>query len=405
MDARTANTYKAFAESCRLVASSQSLYEAIGRCMRVCVERLSASITVLWSFDESTGMLRPIRWIAPYEFTSVWCPCEGNDVGEAYATGKAVRALAAPSVTQPLFQSEYADVVVGSSLCVPLEVRDSETCVLQLMSLGEDGPITDEECDIVEMMTMLACMTKGGDECSWRAREPTRAIMRARGITREYKSGDSVVQVLGGVNLDVNEGEFLVLLGESGCGKSTLLDILGGMDDPTTGSLVFDGQEHFGVREHDLAVYRRDQVGFVFQSYNLIPNLRIRQNLDLIGELASDPMPTQEALELVGLADRANNRPYQLSGGQQQRVSIARALIKRPRVIFADEPTAALDYETSVGVLEAIDRVVATGTTLVMVTHNEEICRMAHRVVRIRGGLVYEVFVNAERAQASDLEW
>ena len=160
-----------------------------------------------------------------------------------------------------------------------------------------------------------------------------------------------------------------------------------------------------GRQQKKLTEYRRDNIGFIFQSYNLMPNLTAVQNLDLIGELVDDPMDADEALEIVKLSDRKRSYPSQLSGGQQQRVSIARALVKNPKVILADEPTAALDYATSIEVLSTLEEVIAQGTTLVMVTHNEEIARMANRVVRLRGGQLHEVTVNRHPVHATDLVW
>ena len=230
-------------------------------------------------------------------------------------------------------------------------------------------------------------------------------VISLKDICREFKNGDVITKVLKGVNLDIYKGEFLTLLGESGCGKSTLLNIIGGMDQATTGSFTYMGEDFSHATQEQLTDYRRNNVGFIFQGYNLMPNLNAIQNLNLIGELVEDPMDSSEALELVGLSERKNNYPSQLSGGQQQRVSIARALVKKPKLILADEPTAALDYATSIEVLSVMERIVESGATLVMVTHNEEISRMADRVVHMRDGRMYEVTVNRHRAHATDLVW
>ena len=252
---------------------------------------------------------------------------------------------------------------------------------------------------------MLVAMAIAESELSAPAWEPGNVIMRVRDVTRSFVNGDVETQVLKGVNLDVYEGEFLVLLGESGCGKSTLLNIIGGMDHPTSGSFEVFGHEFANADQATLTEYRRNNIGFIFQSYNLMPNLNARQNLELIASLVSDPMPADEALDIVNLGERKTNYPSQMSGGQQQRVSIARALTKRPKIILADEPTAALDYQTSIEVLEVMEKIVGEGTTMIMVTHNEEICRMADRVVRMRGGRMSEVTVNRRKAHATDLVW
>lgn len=235
--------------------------------------------------------------------------------------------------------------------------------------------------------------------------ENRKPILSVKDIKKDFKNGEIVTKVLKGINFDVFEGEFLCILGESGCGKSTLLNIIGGMESPTSGSFYFKGKDYSKSNEKELTIYRRDNIGFIFQSFNLMPNLTAKQNLDLIGELAKNPLNSLETLKLVKLEDKANNYPSELSGGQQQRVSIARALIKNPAIIMADEPTASLDYETSIEVLEALENVVANGTTLIMVTHNEEVSKMANRILRIRDGKVYEITVNNKPASAKDLVW
>ncbi|MBQ0037099.1 MAG: ABC transporter ATP-binding protein [Clostridiales bacterium] len=229
--------------------------------------------------------------------------------------------------------------------------------------------------------------------------------MSAKEIRKSFFSGGSISEVLKGVNIDIFDGELLCLQGESGCGKSTFLNIVGGLLNADSGSLTFMGNEITEMSEKELTEYRRDYIGFVFQSYNLMPNLTAKQNLDLIAELVKEPMDTDEALELVGMREKAGSYPSQLSGGQQQRISIARALVKKPKLIFADEPTAALDYKTSIEILTVFERIKETGTTILMVTHNEEITHMADRVIRFRDGRTYEVIVNHKPAKAYELKW
>lgn len=184
-----------------------------------------------------------------------------------------------------------------------------------------------------------------------------------------------------------------------------MLNIIGGMDQLTTGTFLFDNEDYSHADDTALTLYRRNAVGFIFQAYNLMPTLTAEENLNFIGELCDDPMDAKQALESVGLLQRKDNYPSQMSGGQQQRVSIARALMKKPRVILADEPTAALDYETSIEVLTVLEGVIKAGTTMLMVTHNEEIAKMANRVIRMKGGVVAEVIVNRHPASAKELVW
>ena len=230
-------------------------------------------------------------------------------------------------------------------------------------------------------------------------------ILSLRKVIKEFKNGDTISRVLKGIDLDVYEGELLVVLGESGCGKSTMLNIIGGMDHLTDGEFRFRGEDYSHAPEDVLTEYRRQHIGFIFQSYNLMPNLTALQNLQFIAELKEDSGDPEEALEWVGLSSRRNSYPSQMSGGQQQRVSIARALVKRPGLILADEPTAALDYTTGIEVLTLIEKVVSGGTSIVMVTHNEEITRMADRVIRMRGGYIDEVMVNRHPVKAAELVW
>ena len=234
-------------------------------------------------------------------------------------------------------------------------------------------------------------------------REP---VFVARQITKVYPMGEVTVQALRGVDFALAAGEFVVLLGPSGSGKSTLLNILGGLDVPTSGEVVYRDHNLTTAGEAALTEYRRDHVGFVFQFYNLIPSLTARENVALVTEIAPDPMTPEEALALVGLTGRLDHFPAQLSGGEQQRVAIARAIAKRPDVLLCDEPTGALDITTGVVVLEAIARVNQDlGTATVVITHNAAIAGMADRVVRLADGQVVSETRNSTRVSARELSW
>jgi putative ABC transport system ATP-binding protein len=218
--------------------------------------------------------------------------------------------------------------------------------------------------------------------------------------------GEVTVHALRGLDLDILEGEFLVLLGPSGSGKSTLLNIIGGMDTPTSGSVELRGADIGGYSERQLTAYRREHVGFIFQFFNLIPTLTARENVQLAAEVAAAPLPVDETLQMVGLLERADHFPGQLSGGEQQRVAIARAVCKNPEVILGDEPTGALDYETGKLVLEALrDAHRRSGKTVVVVTHNVAIAAMADRAVHLRSGLITEIAANPSPAEPKDLRW
>lgn len=231
-------------------------------------------------------------------------------------------------------------------------------------------------------------------------------VFTARGITKVYPMGELEVHALRGVDFDLFPGEFVVLLGPSGSGKSTLLNILGGLDIPTAGSVVYQDHDLTTAGEAALTEYRREHVGFVFQFYNLIPSLTARENVALVTEITEHPMTPEAALALVGLGHRLDHFPAQLSGGEQQRVAIARAIAKRPDVLLCDEPTGALDITTGVVVLEAIERVNRElGTATVVITHNAAIAAMAHRVVRLADGNIAGVSRNESRRPAREIQW
>ncbi|MDQ1812336.1 ABC transporter ATP-binding protein [Massilia sp. CCM 9210] len=231
-------------------------------------------------------------------------------------------------------------------------------------------------------------------------------VFRIRGLSKTYGSGELAVRALREVDLDVARGEFIVLLGASGSGKSTLLNILGGLDTATSGQVLFGEQDLSAAGEAALTAYRRRHVGFVFQFYNLIPSLTVFENVSLVTDIASDPMPVDQAIAMVGLAARSDHFPAQLSGGEQQRVAIARAIVKRPDLLLCDEPTGALDYATGKLVLDVIARInKELGTTAIVITHNAAIAGMADRVIKLGDGRIQSVEANAHKLSPSELAW
>jgi putative ABC transport system ATP-binding protein len=231
-------------------------------------------------------------------------------------------------------------------------------------------------------------------------------VFRARGLSKTYGEGETQVRALRDVDLDIRRGEFVVLLGPSGSGKSTLLNILGGLDVPTAGELSFADHVLSGADEAELTRYRREHVGFVFQFYNLIPSLTVRENIALVTDIAAHPMSIDEAIDLVGLTPRRNHFPAQLSGGEQQRVAIARAIVKRPDVLLCDEPTGALDYQTGKLVLEVIAHINREiGTTAAVITHNAAIAGMADRVLYLGDGRIQRIVANEHKLAVAELSW
>ncbi|MCS4503276.1 putative ABC transporter ATP-binding protein [wastewater metagenome] len=246
-------------------------------------------------------------------------------------------------------------------------------------------------------------MPQGGNNAPT---EQGEAVFRTESVTKTYRVGEIDVVALRGVTTQLYAGEFAVILGASGSGKSTLLNILGGLDVPSGGRVLYRGRDITHAGERELTAYRRHHVGFVFQFYNLIPSLTARENVQVVTEIADDPMPAEDALALVGLSARLHHFPAQLSGGEQQRVAIARAVAKRPAVLLCDEPTGALDSQTGIRVLEVLLRAnEEVGATTAVITHNAVIAGIADRVVHMSDGRITGVEVNAERRPLESLSW
>ena len=225
-------------------------------------------------------------------------------------------------------------------------------------------------------------------------------------VYKRYKMGEVIITAANGVTFNVEKGEFAIVVGSSGAGKTTVLNILGGIDKSDGGSFYVDGKEISSLSEKELIAYRRHDIGFVFQFYNLVPNLTAMENVELSSQICDNPMPVEEALKAVGLEDRMDNFPSQLSGGEQQRVSIARALAKRPKLLLCDEPTGALDYNTGKKVLKLLqDTCKKEGMTVVLITHNSMITPMADRVIRMRNSKVESIEINDNPLPVDEIEW
>ena len=231
-------------------------------------------------------------------------------------------------------------------------------------------------------------------------------FLEIKQIKKSFGMGDSRIEVLKGIDLEIERGEFCVLLGPSGSGKSTLLNIIGGIDGADSGSITIDGERIEDMTEKKLSLYRRKHLGYIFQMYNLIPNLTVRENIEVGAYLSDSPLDIDDLLHTLGLYEHRHKLPNQLSGGQQQRVSIGRAIVKNPDILLCDEPTGALDYNTSKEILKLIEDVnVKYGNTVIMVTHNEAIRHMADHVIKLRDGAVRHNDINEHKISAADLEW
>lgn len=413
MTPETLRQFKTIGEIQACIAKADNLTQALREGLSIIARNCQARAAVIWRADQPADdgpqttphELRPDFWIGPEDLTSCVHLAGEDAVGRVFTSQRAELRLDFAADPDEGTQADFPNTPIVSMICVPLSTASDELGCIQVIN-KEDGTLwTQEDADTVEIFAMSAAMALEDSDLLQAPWKPGETIIEARGITREFQNGDKITRVLKGVNLNVYDGEFVVVLGESGCGKSTFLNIIGGMDRATGGTFTFQGKEMSTATDAELTAYRRDNIGFIFQSYNLMPNLTALQNLRLIAELVENPMNCEQVLDLVGLSDRKHSYPSQLSGGQQQRVSIARALVKNPKIIFADEPTAALDYVTSIEVLQTMERIVAEGTSLIMVTHNEEITRMADRVVRMRNGRIHEVTVNRHPVHATELVW
>ncbi|MBP3325235.1 MAG: ATP-binding cassette domain-containing protein [Coprococcus sp.] len=394
-------------EITRLLQEAESLEEALRISLGMVVKSVGAEAGTIWFYNkEGDGRIHPSFWIGGADLTGLSLSAGEGIAGAVVEEGKTtvVKDCQKDARWADRFDKKTG-FVTKSMICVPLINKYEVIGCIQIINKKDGSLYDDADVELAENLAMLTAIAVDANGLNLGFAEEKQIVLSLRDITKTFGKDETKVQVLRGVNLDIREGEFLVILGESGCGKSTLLNIIGGMDRPTSGSVIFEGKDYANASEEALTAFRRNAVGFIFQAYNLMPTLTAEENLDFIGELSDNSMTAEEALESVGLLEKRKNYPAQMSGGQQQRVSIARALVKRPRLILADEPTAALDYETSIEVLTVLEEVIKAGTTLLMVTHNEEIAKMANRVIRMQGGVVAEVTMNNHPASAKELVW
>ena len=384
-----------------------SLEEALSGSLEIIVKVLNSQSGIIWFLDEKTERLVPIYHIGPSDISGVTVDNDMSIEGLVTKTGKSVRIEDASKDER--FEGTVFDengFVTKTMLCVPLNDTKKTVGCVQIINKKDGSLYDEEELELCERMAALAAITIDEKGLIVSAEEERKVLISLRNIIKEYPSGDGVLRVLKGINLDIYENEFVVVLGESGCGKSTMMNIVGGMDFATDGELIIDGKDFSHPSDEELTRYRREYVGFIFQAYNLMPNLTALENIQFIAEIAKDPADPQEALNMVGLGEKGMNFPAQMSGGQQQRVSIARALVKNPRLILADEPTAALDFQTGQEVLVVMEKIVKErGTTVVMITHNAEIAKMADRVIKLRSGKIASVKRNLHPLPAAEIEW
>ena len=385
----------------------ESLDDALSGSLEIIVNTLNSEAGAIWLLDPKTDRLSPLFHMGPADVSNITVENGLGIEGIVTKTGKSV--MVADAASDARFDGTVFDdngLVTKTMICVPLNnLHDVIGCV-QIVNKKDGSLYDEEELQLCERMAALAAITIDEKGLIVDLGEQKEVLATLKNVTKEFPSGDGVLKVLKGINLDIYKNEFVVVLGESGCGKSTMMNIVGGMDFLTDGTLTIEGKDFSHPTDAELTKYRREYIGFIFQAYNLMPNLTALENVQFIAELVKDPMDAAEAIDKVGLSARANNYPGQMSGGQQQRVSIARAIVKKPKLILADEPTAALDYTTSIEVLSVIEDIVKNqGATVMMVTHNVEIAKMADRVVKVRGGRIASIKKNLHPVHAEELVW
>ena len=384
-----------------------NLETALAGSLNILTRALRCEAGAIWLLDRKTDRLVPMFQVGPVDLSNVSIEM-GTNV-ESYVTRTGESVLLTKKEEDDRFTGSFFDengLPVRGMVCVPLNKLDEIVGCLQLVNKKDGTAFTDHEIQLCKRTAALAALTIGEKGLEVNAGEKKDVLISLRGVIKEFPSGDGVNRVLKGIDLDIYRGEFLVILGESGCGKSTLVNIIGGMDNLTDGKLLIEGKDFSHPTDAQLTRFRREYMGFVFQSYFLMPNLTARENVQFIADIAPASLSADEALAKVGLSERADYYPAALSGGQQQRVAIARSFVKRPHVIFADEPTAALDYQTSIEVLSVFEEIMKDrDTTVVMITHNPEIAKMANRVIKLQNGRIASIKVNLKPLHATELVW
>lgn len=384
-----------------------SLENALSSSLNRTVNFIGAETGIIWYYNKNgDNRIYPSYWVGSVDLTGISLAYDEGIAGKVIRNGEPIVINNCQNNSH--WVSRFDDstgFVTKSMICVPLINKHNVIGCMQIINKKNGTLYTDADINHASSLAELIAFAVDIRGLNLGFFSPRKPLLSLRNITKYFGSGENLTKALRGVDFDVYEGECLVVLGKSGCGKSTLLNIIGGMDRPTAGSFVYDGIDLSKADEKKLTEYRRYSLGFIFQAYNLINTLTVKENLDFIAGLSKSPIPIAEALEMVGLTEKANKYPTQLSGGQQQRVAIACVLSKNPRLILADEPTAALDYATSIDILALLQKAVQNGTTLIIVTHNEEIARMANRVIHIQDGVVSKETVNKHPTAANELVW
>ena len=385
---------------------SGQVEDGLSNALTILAQTVKCENGFIWLHDEKDDRLYVVAASGRTDVTGISVGINQGILGRVFHEGSIITIDdCATDMRFKADEDEETGFRTRNMLCLPLRVEATVFGCLQLIN-KEEGTFTDQDIMLCGNVSALSALDLEDKGYQLHFETDRKVIISLQGVKKMFPSGDSMITILKGIDLDIYEGEFLVILGESGCGKTTMLNIIGGMDSLSEGTLTVDGKDFSHPSDKELTIYRRDFIGFIFQSYNLMPNLSAQENLEFVAENCENPFSPEEALKLVGMDQRAGHFPAQMSGGQQQRVSIARALVKNPRVILADEPTAALDFQTGQEVLKIVEDIVRNQKkTVVMITHNAEIAKMADRVIKLRSGQITSVRVNMRPLKAEEIIW
>ena len=382
------------------------LEDALPGSLEIIYNTLNSEAGAIWLLDKSTDRLSPLFHIGPADVSNITVENGQGIEGVVTKTGRSIMVQDAPN--DPRFDGTAFDengLTAKTMLCVPLNNLHEVIGCVQLVNKKDGGAYEEEDLQLCEHMASLAAMTIEEKGLLVDLSEKKEVLAVLRDVTKEFPSGGGVLKVLKGINLEIYKNEFVIILGESGCGKTTMMNIVGGMDFLTSGELTIEGKDFSHPSDDELTKYRRDYIGYIFQFFNLLPDLNVRDNIRVAEKLTDKPMEYGMLLDQLGLAGIERKYPNQLSGGQQQRVAIARALVKNPRLLLCDEPTGALDSATAKDTLILLEKInAAFGTTILMVTHNQVIPQMMRQNFAMKDGRIIENRVNEHPVPASALE-
>ncbi len=390
-----------------LLQGADSLETALRTSLEEVVKAVDAEAGTIWFYNAAGDQrIYPSFWIGGADLTGLSLACGEGIAGTVVQDAKT-------TVVKDCQQDERwagrfdaaTGFVTRSMICVPLTNRYETVGCIQIINKKDGSLYTDDDVSLCENLAMLTAIAIDDKGLNLGFTGEKQALLSLRGVTKVTVRGNYERKLLCGVDMDVLQGELLVILGQSGSGKSTLLNILGGLDSPTDGSFTFDGKDYSLSDEASRTDYRRSAVSTVCGTKQLIPSATVKEHLALAAKVCKKPLAIKEVLETVGLSDAALSTPFQLSDSQQRLLLIAQALIKAPKVLLADEPTASLDCASATEVLSVLEKIARAGTTTVLVTHNETIAKMADRIIRLRDGAVAEVVVNSRPAAAKELVW